>query len=96
MTAPYYSVCLPLPGYPQGNRFPYGICGPFMGAHEAEDAMVALQTILPGRELAIICGRQEDDAPWLLVDQEKARAKLREKTKSRYEAGSAKQITEQG
>lgn len=77
----YFSVCAPRPGYPEGDRFPYGICGPFLDADEAEKAMTLLQSVMPGRELAIIAGQNADDSPWLIDDQECARAKLRHRTK---------------
>jgi hypothetical protein len=81
MSPVYYSICAPLPGQPQGERFPYGICGPFLDINEAEAALNAIQRALPGRELAIIEGQNADDSPWLIEDQELARAKLRDKTK---------------
>lgn len=81
MSQAYYSICAPLPELPHGDRFPYGICGPFLDGREAESALNAIQRVLPGRELAIIKCQYFDDAPWLIEDQELARAKLRDKTK---------------
>jgi hypothetical protein len=80
MSQVYYSICAPLPGLPQGDRFPYGICGPFLEDSEAESALCAIQRVLPDRELAIIKCQYFDEAPWLIEHQEAARAKLRDKT----------------
>lgn len=81
MSPVYYSICAPLPGQLQGESFPYGICGPFLDITEAEAALSAIQQVLPDRDLAIIEGQNTDDSPWLIEDQELARAKLRDKTK---------------
>lgn len=81
MSQAYYSICAPSPGQPQGDRFPYGICGPFLDLGEAKSALDALRQALPHRKLAIIEGKNADDSPWLIEDQKLARAKLRDKTK---------------
>ncbi len=75
----YFSICAPLPGMPSGNRFPYGICGPFLDEQEAYDALAALKSKHPDRPpLVIVRCRDFSDLPinCLIRDQERARAKL--------------------
>ncbi|NWB48248.1 hypothetical protein [Pseudomonas gingeri] len=74
----YFSICAPLPDMPSGNRFPYGICGPFLDEEEAFDALEALQAKMPKRKLAVMYGQNFFETPCagLEHDQELARAKL--------------------
>ncbi len=74
----YFSICAPLSDMPSGNRFPYGVCGPFLDENEAFDALEALQAKMPKRKLAVMYGQNFFDAPdvYLRSDQELARAKL--------------------
>ncbi len=74
----YFSICTPLPDMPSGNRFPYGICGPFLDEDEAFDALEALQAKMPKRKLAVMYGQNFFETPYtgLERDQELARAKL--------------------
>lgn len=74
----YFSVCEPLPDLPMGNRFPYGVCGPFLDEDEARNALEIIQAQLPTRKLAIMKGCNSFAMPddYLDDDQERARAKL--------------------
>lgn len=74
----YFSICAPLPDMPSGNRFPYGVCGPFLDEDEAFDALEALQAKMPKRNLAVMYGQNFFETPdaYLRDDQELARAKL--------------------
>lgn len=75
----YFSVCAPLPDLPIGNRFPYGVCGPFLDEDEARNALEIIQAQLPTRKLAIMkgCNALEVLDSYLEDDQERARAKVR-------------------
>ncbi|KII30213.1 hypothetical protein NL64_18990 [Pseudomonas fluorescens] len=74
----YFSICAPLPDMPTGNRFPYGVCGPFLDEDEAFDALQALRAKMPKRKLAVMYGQNFFETPYtgLESDQELARAKL--------------------
>ncbi|WP_443701344.1 hypothetical protein [Pseudomonas sp.] len=74
----YFSVCEPRPDLPMGNRFPYGVCGPFLDEDEAWSAMAIIQAQIPDRKLAIMvgCNHFEGSDEYLADDQERARAKL--------------------
>ena len=74
----YFSICAPLPDMPTGNRFPYGVCGPFLEEDEAFEALQALRAKMPKRKLAVMYGQNFFDTPhaYLENDQELARAKL--------------------
>lgn len=75
----YFSICAPLPDMPSGNRFPYGICGPFLVEQEALEALAALHSRHPERPRLVIvrCHSFVDShISCLIKDQDRARAKL--------------------
>jgi len=74
----YFCVCAPVPGMPTGNRFPYGVCGPFLDEKEGQEALKELQAVMPRRDLKLMRCCDFFDAPdsHLANDQLIARTKL--------------------
>lgn len=74
----YFSICIALPDIASGNRFPYGVCGPFLDENEALGALQALQAKMPNRKLGVMYGQNFCEPPdmGLELDQELARARL--------------------